>query len=522
MSERSENLKLIISGDGKLLRTEIGRTEREIKTFGSRVSRTFTGMRNSINSGLKRALINPITGVASVAGIGMLAKGIIDFDAKLTRLGIQGDITGANLVKMRKEILDTAFETGQSRESILEGIDAIVERTGDIAFADKIKKEMGIAATASGAAMADIGALSSNLNQKMKIDASGIMDALNILTVQGKAGAFTLSNQAALGERLFASAGRLGMSGMEDLKRFGALMQVARMGTGSSEQATTSIERIIANIIDKQDVIRSKGFEIFSNRDKQEFKSIDEIIKGIIVATRGNQKLLGNIFGDEGIRGVTTLVKMYSETGGFDLYDKLVNADAERAGQLMEDFARYAASTAFKLQRATEVGKRFADSALSKPITDFTDAIQKLTSDPAKLERFNHVFENLGQLASTVGKALMFSAEGWSQIVDVIDKTAERYGDRKSIDVRWNTIPDEKRKELSKKFNIKPRALSWGDDYYAAKGAAVADYMRQIKNENHINMTVNIDAEKNTSTRTDSLDTTITAHVNRGRQNARQ
>jgi len=586
MSERSETLKLIISGDGKLLRTELGRSEREIKSFGGRVGKQFASMRNTINSGLKRTLLNPITGLASVAGLTALGAGIVSFDAKLMRTGIQASMTGAELVKLRKDIIDTALATGQSRETMLEGIDAIVERTGDINFANKIKDQMAIASTATGSAMTDMAALSATLNEQMNIDASEIMTALNILTVQGKAGKFTLPKMSTNSERLFSSAGRLGMKGLDDLRKYGALMQVAMRGSGSSEQATTSIERILSSIIEKQDEIKSVGFDVFSNRDLHQFKSIDEILKGIIVSSKGNEKTLGKIFGQEGIRGVSALAKMYRETGGFDIYDKLVTADAGRAGELMRDFDMYSGTAAFKLQRMGEVGKKFADAALTKPISDITVALQKLTDDPDKIERLTAAFKGLGEVASVVAKGLMLSAEGYGKIVALLDQGAEEFGDRKTIDVQWNIIPAAKRKELHDRFNL--GSIAGREEYYAAKQQAVQAYkeesfgarkttrraatqyntvkfdgsetldeqwniipaakkkelrdrfnlgsiagrekyraakqqaVQEYKNENKISLTVNIDPAGNVSTKSDNINTQITVSANRGAHRARQ
>lgn len=535
MAEQSENLKLIISGDGRLLRTELAREEREIRSWGGRVGRSIGRLRSSINSGLKRALINPITGIASVAGITALGAKIVDFDAKLMRLGIQGNVSSEGMVRMRKEILETAYATGQSRENILAGIDAIVERTGDIKFADTIKEQMGIAATASGAAMEDIGALSSNLNQKMKIDASKIMEALNILTVQGKAGAFTLSNQAALGERLFSSAGRLNMKGLDDLKRFGALMQVARMGTGSAEQATTAIERIIAGIIDKQDQIKSLGFDIFSNRDLQQFKSIDEIIKGTVTAAKGNEKILGKIFGEEGIRAVSVLANAYRETGGFDLYDKLANADAERAGELMRDFERYSTSAAFKLQRAGEVGKKFADIALSKSIGEIGDAIAKLTDSPEKVERMTEAFSGLGKMITIVAKGLILAGEGWGLLFAMAEKEWQRSKKDNASYRQWMELPEEERKKLAERFNVNGAAsyenirgaLSWHSGTVKRKHnyeamSSLAGSLPAPNVQNKIDLTVNVDPEGRTSAVSDSLDTSINVRSNRGRIDARR
>lgn len=510
----TETLKLLITGDGRQLRTSLRGSSSDIRRFTRNNIGVFRQFHRTINSGLKRIVLNPLTGLAGGAGLLMAGKQIIDFDAKLKRVGIQGRMTNAEIMRMRESIIQTAIATGQSREEVLAGIDAIVERTGDITFADKIKKEMAIASTATGAAVEDMGALAANLNQKFGILDTQMMDAFNTLTVQGKAGAFTLQNMAAMGERLFSAASNLGMKGVDDLKKFGALIQVARIGTGSSEMATTAVERILGNIIAKQDVIAKKGFDIFTNKDLQQYKSIDEIIKGTIVAVKGNQKELQKIFGEEGIRGVSALARMYRETGGFDLYDKLVGTDAQRAGELMEDFARYSEESSFQLKRATEIVKMLADIALSKQIYEMTDALNSMLKDPVKLEEFKKTFEAIGEAATVVAKGMILSAKGYKEIFGIINRGANEYGRRKTIDVQWDVIPKDERKLLRKEFGI--GKATGRDDYYQAKTAAVEKYL------NNINLSVHIDDRGRVSTRTNDMNTRINARANIGKHTARQ
>ncbi|MFA5751121.1 MAG: phage tail tape measure protein [Candidatus Paceibacterota bacterium] len=512
----SENLNLVITGDGKQLRNTLNGSRREIGSFTSRTVSSFRQMGNKINSGLKRMIMNPFSGLMTGAGIIMAGKQIIDFDANLTRLGIQGGVTGKNLLKMRDDIVATAIDTGQTREDMLAGIDAIVERTGDLKFGESIKREMGIASTATGATAADMGALSSSLNQQMKIDPSEMMSAYNLLTEQGKAGKFTLKNIAAQGERLFSSSSRLGMRGLDDLRKFGALMQVAMRGVGSSEQATTAIERILSNIIAKQNEIKKLGFDVFSNRELQQFKSIDEIIKGVIISAKGNEKILGNIFGEEGIRGVTALASSYRETGGFDIYDKLVNADAGRAGEMMKDFATYSETAKYKLTVLAEVGKKFADVALSKPIAEMSLSIDALLKDPQRLKDMELTFKNIGDIVTTIGKGLMLSAKGYAEIVGLLDKGATEYGERKTVDVQWNTIPKDKQKELRSRFKL--GSIAGKQNYYAAKEQAVNTY----RTENNIKLSVSIDPAGHVRSTSDSLNTNLTTTVNNGKHSARQ
>lgn len=511
MSMREE-LKLIITGDNRNLIHTLRGTMHETRTFAQQVGR----MNATINSGLKSSILNPIVGLGSAAGIMMLGKQIIDFDASLVRLQNTGRLTTGEMLKLRQSVVDDAMAVGQSRESIVAGISTIVDKTGNIKFAVKNIKDIGVAATATGASVEDMAALASNLNEKL--DIGNISEAFNLINAQGKSGAFTLRDMASLGERLFSSATRMRMKGIDDLRQYGALIQIARMGTGSSEQATTAIERIISNIFDKQDQIKKIGFNIFG--DEGEVKGIGDIVKGIIVASKGNQKLLGDIFGLEGIRAATTMARIYADTGGFDLFDKLANADAEHAGELMQDFGRYSETAAFKIARLNEVGKNFADAVLSKSIGELSNGIEKLLADPQRLAEFQNDLKNIGDLVANLAKGVMFVAKGWGLLFkgynDVQDRAAQQSGDRQTTDVQWNLIPKDEQKKLRKRFHL--GSTAGREDYYAAKSQAVDAY----HTENKINLTVNVNPDGSVSTKSDSLNTSIKAAANRGIHTARQ
>ncbi|HEX2958025.1 MAG TPA: phage tail tape measure protein [Chitinispirillaceae bacterium] len=390
MANRTENLKLIISGDGRLLGAELGRSERQIRNWGGRVDSVFSGIGKKLISIAK----SPLAIAGGAAGILYAGKQIIDYNSKLTRLGIQAEISTEEILKLKEELGNVALATGQSRTDLLAGLEKIVEQTGDLKFARDIMQDLGIAATATGAGMEYLGALAVQLRDKLKMGKDEIKASLNLLTVQGKAGAFTLENMATMGERLFAAAGRFDMKGIKDLGNFGAMLQIARMGTGSSEQATTAIENMLADILDKQKEIKKAGFNIFAGEGQ--LKKFDEIVKGIITATKGNEIKLGNIFGRESIRGLTTLAKLYRDTGGFDLFEQLAGADAEKADQIMKDFLQYSTDLGFQLKQIGNLAWDFGEAAFGPALGTLSKSLNELLSDSGKMDAFRNEIRELG------------------------------------------------------------------------------------------------------------------------------
>ncbi|HUV96626.1 MAG TPA: phage tail tape measure protein, partial [Acidobacteriaceae bacterium] len=442
---------------------------------------------------------------------------LAQYDSQLTRLAIQGRMGTEEQMALRHGIQQVSMASGQSREEILGGLDAIVERTGDLKFATEVMADMAVASTATGAAMGDLGALASNLQQKMGLATDEIRTAFGILTSQGKAGAFTLENMATMGERLFAAAGRFGVKGMGGIKQFGALVQMARMGTGSSEQATTAIEGAMADIIDKAEILRSSGFSIFKPGTKNEMKSVEDVFKGIIKLTGGDVTKLQKIFGRESIRGVSAIAQAYKETGGFAMFDKL--AEGGDPSELMRDFARYSQSSVFQFQQLRNIGVEFLDKAISPMLAKTTIWLRNLTSSPEKLEELR---ERLGAIAgglqdgiagaAEILRPVLFllqkSAEGWGAVLDKfaserrLRETRERR-EESAMDM-WNKyVPADVKREYARKKRA-------GEETDPLERIAMQYATRaKLEQQNNVNLTVQVDANGRVTSTSDDPNTAL-------------
>jgi len=481
MAENTVELKL--KADAKSLVRGVGRSERVLRGFSNKSKRMLSG----IGRGLGRTLtsIPAQLGFAGVAaGLVVAGKGVVDFDSKLTRFSINAKISRKTQQELRDEINRTALATGQSQNDILEGLDAIVQRTGKFKMARESIGGIGIAATATGADMQSLGALSSQLGQKFGLTGDSIYEALNILTVQGKEGAFTLENLAGLGERLFASAGRLDMSGLDDLKKLGAFAQIARMNTGSSEQATTAVERTLSNILAKEKQISKHGFEIKDKNGK--IKELDVILKGIIKATKGNEAILGRLFGEEGIRAVSGLAKEFRKTKAFAHFDELINVNDN---VLMKDFARASETAAFQFGKLKVVGAMFANQALAKPIEDLTNWLRELTGNPEKLEALGNDIKNTTEALNNMLKTVIKLVKWTGKIGDLLGWTAKKWGKHQE----W-LVKDE----IERKMGMS--GVNADEDFYRKRfreSFRQQSINKNLQNQvnNQISVNVNVDKE---------------------------
>jgi len=491
-------LLLRIGADIRQYEAGLRRVEAGAKTLKQRVAGFNRDAGAKIGAGLGR-LASPFTALLGGAVILKATHDIVKFDSALTRMAIQGNMSAEEQMKLRDTIMDTTMATGQSRESLLGGLDAIVERTGDLAFARTIMKDMAIASTATGASMGDLGALAANLRDKMGLAKGEIMGAFDVLTTQGKAGAFTLENMATMGERLFAAAGRFGVKGMGGIKEFGALVQMARMGTGSSEQATTAIEGAMADIIDKAEMLKASGFSIFKPGTKNEIKSVSEVFKGIIKMTGGDVTKLQKIFGRESIRGVTAIADAYKKTGGFDLFDKLTKGGAPT---MMKDYARYTASAAYQFSLLRNAAVLFADSALSPLIGNVAEKIRSLTNDPAAMERFIGQIKALGSEIGSLLDFLMQVAENpafkWfvanpiralGAYAEYNEASSEAAARTQTVahqrKATWSTLDEAQRRDIQGKMKEDPTYFAKTLDRIAAQRALETKWMQHDIHMSH-------------------------------------
>lgn len=433
--------KATFSSDTTRLQRDITRTERRFNRFGKKMSSTFDRVGKSIDRG-STALLSGSRGLIGGAAIGMAGKKVVDFDAKLARLAIQAGLGKKEMFGLKDELYAIGKVTKQSPTALLEGIDAIVQRTGNIKYAVGSLEEMAIVASATGASMADIGATASNLQEKMGIAEDEVLAIFDILSAQGKAGSFTLQNMATLFERLLSAASRFEVKGVEGMRSFGAFLQIARRGTGSSEQAATAVERTIADLIAKQKQIRRlTGFSIIDPEKSKAagrsvMKDFDLVLKEIITRTKGDVVKLQRIFGEESIRAITPLAASFLKFGDFREFDEFAAKGGDGA-MIMQDFAFWADTAAAKFGEFNTELRKFAEN-LEGPINLLTRLLDLLNAHP------NLTQGGLTALIGLAGGAMLFKgAKGAYGMFKMFKGLGAGRAARAGMDPRVITLADD-------------------------------------------------------------------------------
>ncbi len=361
--------------------------------------------------GLDR-LGNRYTGfLTGAAGVGAVRQ-VGNLEDRLTRLGIQSNRGEKEIGRLKTAIFDVAKapEIRVDPGRILSAVEEIIEKTGDLKFAEENIRNVGLAISATGAEGQSIGGIMAEF-QKMGLSAKESFEALDILTVQGKAGAFTLQNLAALGPRVVTAYTAMGRSGVSAVREMGAVLQVIRQGTGSSEQAATSFEALMRVLGDAQKVklLHAKGIKVFDakelERGRRVLRPINKLMRELVERFNGDRTILQQALGDsEAVRAFNAAVSEFSRTGDLESLDKYYRMMAD-GGNITRDSARAAKSFSAPLRGLYIVWQKFADDQLTEPVKKLTEYLDSLK--PGTVERWLKI----GSAVAAIGAAAVIGSK---------------------------------------------------------------------------------------------------------------
>ena len=340
---------------------------------------------------------NRYTALLGGGAAAIAVRGTMNIQEQLTRLGITADASDEIIKGLHNSILDAANapDIRVDPSQILAAVESIMEKTGDLKFAQENIRNIGLAIQASGADGAAIGDIFAEF-QKQGMSAKDALASVDVLIAQGKAGAFTLKDLASLGPRVVTSYTALGRRGPQAMKEMGAVLQMIRMSTGSSEQATTAWEAMLRTFSDRKKVqfLEKQGVKLF-NKDGS-LRAANELMVEILKAAGNSRINLSDVFDAEAIRAFNAIM----DKVGIDKLQELMRIEGDGT-TVQRDSARAAATANAALQSLKTTWGKFADSNLSGPIQKVADALNAI--EPGRLET---ALDRAGKLAVTLGGAV--------------------------------------------------------------------------------------------------------------------
>lgn len=332
---------------------------------------------------------NRYTALISGGTMYAAVKSAAAMETRLARLGIVADKSNEEMRKLNEEIYNVAQNRSinVSADSIISGMEQIVAKTGDFDAAAENIKNLGLVISATGASGEDAGAMIADLIEKFGIKTpKELLQTLDVLTSQGKAGAFELADLATQGNRVMSAYAGIGRTGKTATAELGALMQIIRKGVGSSEQAATALEAYMRALNDVQtrERLKNSGISLFEADDPKKMRSAVEIMKDVIAKANGDISKIGQVFiSSEAMRAFSAASLEFQKTKSFSSLDSFMNVNADGTA-LISDSERMAAtfeSSVVSLKMAIE---RFSNAALAEPIKELADALNKI--DPEKMQ----------------------------------------------------------------------------------------------------------------------------------------
>ncbi|WP_199464884.1 phage tail tape measure protein [Vibrio sp. bablab_jr001] len=333
------------------------------------------------------------------AGTGS-AVAVMGLEERYERLGIQAGKTKDEMATLRAEMFATSQQADVrvDQSEMLSAVEKIVEKTGNLKFAQENMANIGRVMQATGAAGIDVGEMFADMSQKFGLkNSEDVLSAIDTLVVQGKAGAFTLQNLAAEGASVSAAYAAMGRTGPKAVQEMGAMLQISRMGSGSAAEAASAMESVLADITSNYEDIEKLGIEVFDEealaRGEKKFRDLPSIVKEIMEATNSDITEYSQLFGDEAMR----FMKVLSSEDGKASFDSFLSISGDGTA-VLQDSARAAQTANAAMMTLKTAWMSFADEKLAEPIADLADAINSI--EP---ENLNKALTGATALAGTLG-----------------------------------------------------------------------------------------------------------------------
>lgn len=369
--------------------------ERALQRMGQRGQQHLSGMaRMASAAGRGLDMIgNRYTGLISGAAVALAVKQVGDLQERYTRLGITADITDEQLARMKAQIyeISQAPDIRVDPAEILSAIESIVEKTGDLEFAQANIRNIGMAIQATGATGQNVGEMLAEFQKQGITAPRAVLETIDVLNEQGKAGAFTLQNLASLGPRVVAAYNAVGRAGPQAMREMGAALQVIRMGTGSSEQAATAFEAVMRTMSDPQKLKKLQelsGISVFDpealKAGRQQLKPINELMVEIIQAAGGKATNLAQIFDAEAMRAFNAASAEFQRNGTINSLERFMQVSGDGTTTI-RDSARAAGTFNAAMVSLKTAWDEFADENLTGPVSDLADLLNAADRETVQL-----------------------------------------------------------------------------------------------------------------------------------------
>lgn len=338
---------------------ELGLIGKQITALKKRQSIETAQAANKTRRGELGGKIGSTVAVGAAAGfaIGAAIKQSADFDYQLQLMGNTANMTAAQIGNLRADILRTGTQVGQSTENIRKGFGVLITAGMDPALAKQFLGTIGKTATATAADVEDLSNMVVALSGNLGITPQGMPAVLDTLAQAGKEGNVELRDMAKQLPNLGSAFGALKMQGREAAATMGAALQVARRGAADADEAANNMNNFMTKVLSKDALKNAEKYfgldlyKIVQDAQKSGGNPFEASMEAIIKATKGDQKKIGEMFGDMQVQGfLRPMIQFWGDYGR--IKDKALASD----GVIEQDFVKMMSTT---MQKLVDMGNAF-------------------------------------------------------------------------------------------------------------------------------------------------------------------
>jgi len=319
--------------------------------------------------------------LAPAAVAAFSARALKDFAAverQMTRIGITADAGAAETEEAFRRMQIVSKEMALPLDAAITAVDTLVSSGLSLKEAMDFLPSVLATAQASGSATEDIANTAIKASSALKIEASQMQRAFDIMVMGGKAGQFELKDMATYIPELANSFASLGYTGEEGLKQLIAMLQTIREDTGSASAAATQAQNIFGKMYNDD---TAKKFAKFGIDLRKELKAarvqgegaVQAFVRLSQEAIKGDLSKLPQLFTEQEFRlGMQSLITSADSWKSF--LESVNSADVD--GTVFRDLKRVTEDAQASLDRLSgswdALMKRFGQkvAGVATPVID--------------------------------------------------------------------------------------------------------------------------------------------------------
>lgn len=317
-----------------------------------------------------------VAGVAAGVATTKAVRDYAQLERTINRIVLNAD-KGTEAIQPTLEALNRVGRDAQiGLDGAVTGLETLIASGRSLEDGMGFLPSVALTAKASGAAIEDIALSADALSGSMKIGATDMQRAFDILVAGGKAGKFELKDRSQYLPSLLPAFSALGYEGTEGLQKIVAMLQVVRNQSGSSGEAATYLGNVISKMYSADTAKKFKNFGIDLPKAlddaRKEGKDLVQVFLDMAqIATKGDLSKLPLLFTDaEMQKGVRALMTQR------DVYDRMMRGLGHVDGTAMRDFRQVVGDTQGSIERLegswdrlwTKIGQKVSKNAV--PVLD--------------------------------------------------------------------------------------------------------------------------------------------------------